>query len=59
MWVEPQLVLMLSPLGVLLMTKVWAPRASNTFLAMDEALPLAQSRATFLPLKERVAMEIS
>ena len=40
---EPQSVLILRPLGSLLITYVSAPRASNTFLAMAEALPLAQS----------------
>ena len=58
LWVDPQSVLIFNPFGWLLMTWVSAPRASKTFLAMADALPFAQSRATFLPLKERVAMEI-
>ena len=58
MWVEPQSVLIFKPSGSLLITKVSAPRASNTLFATEEALPLAQSSPTFFPLKERVAMEI-
>ena len=58
MWVEPQSVLMFKPFGSLLITCVSAPRASNTFLAIAEALPFAQSKATFMFLKERVAIEI-
>ena len=39
-------------------THTSAPRARNTLGAMAQELPLAQSRAIFLPLKEYTAREI-
>lgn len=50
--------LMFVPSGSLLMTRVLAPNASNTFFAIADALPLEQSRATVFSLKDRVATEI-
>ena len=58
MWVEPQSTLMLRPFGALLITRTSAPRASNTGLATDEAEPLAQSRPTFTPCSEKLALAI-
>ena len=58
MWVDPHLSLMLVPFGSLWMTWVSAPRASKTDFATEDAEPFEQSRATFLPLKLRVASEM-
>ena len=56
MCVEPQSTLMLKPLGELLMMWTSAPSASNTGLATLEAAPLAQSRPTFTPCSEKLAL---
>ena len=56
MCVEPQSVLMFVPFGSLLMTYVFAPRASYTDFATRYDAPFAQSRPILIPLKGLVGI---